>query len=100
MANQGDLVARRRWPRLRSWAIHDRWASDEQYPCPQSLCKAHLLRDLTFLAEEAEQVWATEMKELLTDLHAAVRDWQQQGVRRMPRASARCASCSLAYSTA
>jgi transposase len=72
------------WPRFRGWAIHDRWASYEQYPCLHSLCKAHLLRDLTFLAEEAGQVWAAEMKELLTDLHAAVRDWQQRGVRRMP----------------
>jgi transposase len=35
------------WPRFQGWALHDRWASYEQYPCLHSLCKAHLLRDLT-----------------------------------------------------
>jgi len=72
------------WPRFRGWAIHDRWASYEQYPCLHSLCKAHLLRDLTFLAEEAGQAWAAELKTLLTDLHGAVGEWQQRGVRRVP----------------
>lgn len=72
------------WPRFRGWAIHDRWASYEQYPCLHSLCKAHLLRDLTFLAEEAGQGWAADLKTLLTDLHAAVREWQHQGTRRVP----------------
>jgi transposase len=72
------------WPRFRGWAIHDRWASYEQYACLHSLCKAHLLRDLTFLAEEAGQAWAAELKILLTDLHAAVAEWQQRGVRRLP----------------
>jgi transposase len=72
------------WPRFRGWAIHDRWASYDHYGCLHSLCKAHLLRDLTFLAEEAGQAWAAELKGLLTDLHAAVSEWQEQGVRRLP----------------
>jgi len=72
------------WPRFRGWAIHDRWASYDHYACLHSLCKAHLLRDLTFLAEEAGQDWAADLKTLLTDLHAAVGEWQQQGVRGMP----------------
>lgn len=72
------------WPRFRGWAIHDRWASYEQYSCLHSLCKAHLLRDLTFLAEEAGQAWASDLKSLLMDVSTAVREWQQRGVRRMP----------------
>lgn len=72
------------WPRFAGWAIHDRWASYEHYGCLHSLCKAHLLRDLTFLAEEVGYVWAADLKGMLTDLHAAVGEWQQQGVRRMP----------------
>jgi transposase len=72
------------WPRFAGWAIHDRWASYAQYVCLHSLCKAHLLRDLTFLAEEAGQAWAADRKTLLTDLHAAVGEWQQRGVRRVP----------------
>ncbi len=71
------------WPRFRGWAIHDRWANYDRYACLHSLCKAHLLRDLTFLAEEAGQIWAAELKTLLTNLHAAVRNSQQQGVRRL-----------------
>lgn len=61
------------WPRFRGWAIHDRWASYDRYACLHSRGLAHLLRDLTFLAEEAGQVWAADLKILLTDLHAAVR---------------------------
>ena len=72
------------WPRFRGWAIHDRWACYEQYSCLHSLCKAHLLRDLTFLAEEAEQAWAANLKSLLVDLHAAGGEWQQREVRRLP----------------
>jgi transposase len=72
------------WPRFRGWAIHDRWASYDHYGCLHSLCKAHLLRDLTFLAEEVGQAWAADLKTLLSDLYAAVREWQQQGVRRVP----------------
>ena len=72
------------WPRFQGWAIHDRWASYDQYGCLHSLCKAHLLRDLTFLAEEAGQVWAAELKTVLIDLQRAVGEWQQRGVRRLP----------------
>lgn len=72
------------WPRFAGWAIHDRWASYDHYVCLHSLCKAHLLRDLTFLAEEAGQAWAADLKTLLMDLHAAMGEWQQQGVRRVP----------------
>jgi len=72
------------WPRFAGWASHDRWASYDHYGCLHSLCKAHLLRDLTFLAEEAGHAWAADLKGLLTDLHAAVGEWQQQGVRRVP----------------
>ena len=72
------------WPRFQGWAIHDRWATYDRYACLHSLCKAHLLRDLTFLAEEAGQAWAAELKTLLTNLHTAVRGWQKQSVRRLP----------------
>jgi transposase len=72
------------WPRFAGWAIHDRWASYDHYGCLHSLCKAHLLRDLTFLAEEAGHAWAAELKTLLTDLHAAGGEWQQRGARRLP----------------
>jgi hypothetical protein len=80
---QQALEADGLWPRFAGWAIHERWASYEQDPCLHSLCKAHLLRDLTCLAEEVGQAWAADLKGVLTDLHAAVGEWQQQGVRRV-----------------
>jgi transposase len=67
-----------------AWQHLARGLPDEQYGCLHSLCKAHLLRDLTFLAEEAGQAWAADLKALLTDLHTAAREWQQQGVGRLP----------------
>jgi transposase len=76
------------WPRFCGWAIHDRRASYDHYACLHSLCKAHLLRDLTFLAEEAGQAWAADLKRLLMDRHMAGGEWQQRGVRRMPRRDA------------
>ena len=50
------------WPRFQGWAIHDRWASYESYGCLHRLCKAHLLRDLTYLAEEVGLAWAADLK--------------------------------------
>ncbi len=67
-----------------AWQYLARGLPNDQYPCLHSLCKAHLLRDLTFLAEEVGQAWAANLKTLLTDLHAAVGEWHQQGVRRVP----------------
>ena len=59
-------------PRFRGWAIHDRWASYARYACLHCLCKAHLLRDLTFLAEEAGQVWAADTPSLT--------GWDEDGI--------------------
>ncbi|HEV2459664.1 MAG TPA: transposase, partial [Ktedonobacterales bacterium] len=54
------------WPRFRGRATHDRWASDDAYPhCTHSLCGAHLVRELTCLAEEHAQVWAGALRDLL-----------------------------------
>ncbi len=59
-------------PQFGGWATHDRWTSYDRYVCLHSRGIAHVLRDLTFLAEEAGQVWAADLKTLLTDLHTAV----------------------------
>jgi len=46
-------------------SVHDRWSSYNQFECTHGLCNAHLLRDLKFLNEEMESIWAGQMKELL-----------------------------------
>ena len=66
------------WPRFRGRATHDdRWASYDAYQaCKHSWCGAHLLRELTFLAEEHAQAWAGEMRDLLLGMHQAAQQWR------------------------
>ena len=48
-------------------AVHDHWKSYFQFSCDHSLCNAHHLRELTYLAEQEQQGWATSMIELLLE---------------------------------
>ena len=46
--------------------IHDCWASYLSYEhCGHGLCGAHLLRELTFIADAHDYAWAKRMKRLL-----------------------------------
>ena len=72
------------WPNFHGRAMHDRWASYDTFACQHRLCKAHLVRDLTFLAEMHQQSWAAAMRDLLLAMHAAAREWQALGVLRIP----------------
>lgn len=72
------------WPRFAGRAMHDRWRSYDGYACAHSLCAAHLVRDLTFLAEEDQQAWAAELKDVLLSMHAAAQEWRERGARRVP----------------
>ncbi len=40
--------------------------------CLHALCNAHILRELTFVAEELDQDWAAQLIEVLLNLKAAV----------------------------
>lgn len=64
-------------------SVHDGWQSYWQYDCQHALCNVHHLRELTFLAEEQQQVWAGAMKALLLDIKAAVEQAQAQGHMRV-----------------
>lgn len=72
------------WPRFRGGALRDRWASYDQYACAQSLCGAHLVRELTFLHEQDQQAWAGELKAVLLGMQAAAEEWRSRGARQMP----------------
>ncbi len=72
------------WPQFRGRAMHDRWASYDRYACAHSVCGAHLVRDLTYVEEEEDQVWAGEMKDLLLSMQAAAAEWRQRGARCVP----------------
>src|SRR5256886_6125167 len=60
-------------------SVHDGWRSYWQYLCQHGLCNVHHLRELTFLEDERQQAWASEMKELLLESKAAVEQARAQG---------------------
>ncbi|MCP4945243.1 MAG: IS66 family transposase, partial [Planctomycetaceae bacterium] len=45
-------------PHYQGRAVHDHWKSYFTFSCDHSLCNAHHLRELTYLAEQHQQVWA------------------------------------------
>jgi len=54
-------------PNYTGCAVHDHWKSYFTFSCDHSLCNAHHLRELIYLAEQEQQDWATSMIELLLE---------------------------------
>ena len=55
------------------WCIHDYWKAYLTYlQAKHGLCNAHLLRELTYVVENYQQMWAEAMFKLLTEIHKAV----------------------------
>jgi transposase len=61
-------------PNYAGISVHDDLKSYAQYACEHALCNAHHLRELTFIVERYQQVWAEEMSILLCDLKQQVDD--------------------------
>jgi transposase len=72
------------WPRFRGRAVRDRWASYDHYPCAQSICGAHLVRDCVYVSEQEQQEWAAEMADLLLSMAAAAAEWRKLGAQAVP----------------
>ncbi|KAM3116350.1 IS66 family transposase [Phormidesmis sp. 146-33] len=66
-------------PNYAGISVHDGWKSYAQYECDHALCNAHHLRELEFICERYQQVWAEEMSILLRDLKQQVDDAKAQG---------------------
>src|SRR5436309_10678763 len=60
-------------------SVHDGFSSYWQFLCQHALCNVHHLRELTYLDEEQQQVWAGQMKEVLLDIKAAVEQARAEG---------------------
>jgi len=45
--------------------VHDRFSSYFSYSCEHSLCNAHILRDLVYVEETFDALWAKKIRELL-----------------------------------
>lgn len=57
-------------PNFNGCMVHDFWKPYFTYQCQHSLCNAHLLRELKFLFEEHNQIWAGQMFDLLLEMKA------------------------------
>lgn len=73
-------------PHFRGRLIHDAWAPYWHLPCQHSLCNAHLLRDLTAVAEQPGQRWATAMRTLLRAMYRTVTAGRSAGLTACPPA--------------
>ena len=58
--------------------MHDFWRPYLKYNCKHGFCNAHLLRELTFLFEQQEQVWAEKMFILLLEMNDFVSSSENQ----------------------
>src|SRR5438132_3948168 len=67
-------------PRFQGTSVHDGWRSYFLYACTHALCLVHVLRELTFLAEEEGLAWAAELKALLLDMKEATEQAREQGL--------------------
>jgi transposase len=64
-------------------AVHDGLHGYGTFPCEHALCNVHHLRELTFVAEQYQQAWADEFKDLLQELQATVATARDAGQGRL-----------------
>jgi transposase len=77
---QEALEALQLVPKFKGELVHDGWRAYTAFDqCGHALCNAHLLRELTFLAEQHQQQWADDLKTLLVEMKKAVEQAQAQG---------------------
>ncbi len=61
-------------------SVHDGWAPYRSYTtCRHALCNIHHLRELTFLEEEYQQLWAAKLKRLLREMKHIVEQARAPG---------------------
>jgi transposase len=71
-------------PTFTGVAVHDNWAAYGYYPCQHALCNVHHLRELTYIAEECQQTWATTMRDFLVTSKATVATARAAGATALP----------------
>src|SRR5947209_1932983 len=67
-------------PNFLGTSMHDSLVSYLHYACMHALCVVHYLRELTFVFERFEQLWAKEKKALLLEIKAGVQRACEQGM--------------------
>ena len=73
-------------PAFQGTAIHDNWSAYWRYEqCAHGLCQVHHLRELTAVAENDQQRWATHFKAFLLASKAVVAATKAAGLTALPR---------------
>jgi transposase len=57
-------------PTFTGVSVHDCWSAYFRYGCQHALCLVHILRELTYLAEELGLWWAAKLKRALLSMKA------------------------------
>jgi transposase len=72
-------------PNYQGVSVHDGWTPYQTYTrCRHALCNIHHLRELTFLEEQYQQSWATDLKALLLGMKHGVEQAQARGDTALP----------------
>jgi transposase len=75
-------------PNYTGVSVHDGFPTYRRYTrCRHALCNIHHLRELTFLEEQYQQSWATELKALLREMKAATEQAREEGLSALPTAT-------------
>jgi transposase len=73
-------------PKRTGWSIHDFWKPYLKYgQARHGVRNSHLLRELTFVAEQYQQIWAAEMHDLLLNIKQTVEAAKAQGQTALPK---------------
>ena len=54
-------------PKFKGTSVHDRFTAYDKYNCDHSFCNAHLLRELKYVHEELDKIWASDMAGILIE---------------------------------
>jgi transposase len=72
-------------PTYAGTVVHDALAVYDAYPARHALCGAHLLRELTAVAEQhPDAIWPGQARGALADLNTAARAARNQGLTQIP----------------
>jgi transposase/ElaB/YqjD/DUF883 family membrane-anchored ribosome-binding protein len=72
-------------PQYQGRIMRDRLTSYDHYDCDQSICGAHLLRDLTRVFEQFKQKWARAMHRVLVAINRVAWYWRNLGASCVPK---------------